>query len=349
MTNSRLENKLMTFLKFLISFSISLKLSLIPHEVFKDRANYLIGLAYSEKRFVELFDNIGVKILFQEPLFKISNYLLSFSLEHETILSLYAFLNCFCVLSFVLYNRKSFNYSLISILLLMLTPYFFATTLGSLRQGLGFNLILISFMRRDSILSNKFAFTLFLASLFHVIFFVFLFLTLSYRFTFRFVKNQKLLYFLIFVIVICIGLGWKFVTPLLASKQQYDEFEQSNSGLTFIGWFLLFIPFLYNYLYLRKSEVFFHEAVYQFALFMFICFLIFYWFAPGPYRILYSTMPLVIYALFNNRSLYSILSLVFITLYSLILIAVGAGSGSMNISYIEFIRIFFSISTIQVL
>ena len=93
MTNSRLENKLMTFLKFLISFSISLKLSLIPHEVFKDRANYLIGLAYSEKRFVELFDNIGVKILFQEPLFKISNYLLSFSLEHETILSLYAFLN----------------------------------------------------------------------------------------------------------------------------------------------------------------------------------------------------------------------------------------------------------------
>lgn len=337
------RNKFSLVTKIFIAFIISLKLSLIPNEVFKDRENYSMGLLYSDERYLELFDINWLSVMFQEPFFKFGNYVLVdfFHLEYDAILSFYAFINCFFVILFVLKTQDKILYSLFALLLIMITPYFFSATLGALRQGLGFNFILISLMRKDGIKSNYFTFSLFVASLFHVIFFVFLFLVLSYRFVSKFIKSKRTLYFVLFVNVLIIGFGWKFVTPLLADKQQYDDFGQSNSGVTFLLWCVIFIPFLFNYFYFKSKKIIVNEGVYEFSLLMFFSFLVFYWLAPGPYRILYSCMPILICSLFSNKSIYSNFALAFCVMYSFVLLSIGAGSGSMNIEYIDFIRLVF--------
>lgn len=333
----RLNYRLIVIFKLFIVLLLSLRLSFLPHDIFKDRVNYLFAIFNSEDIFFNLFEE-GWLLLLREPLFKLISYILSLSLESEFILSLYVFINCFTVFSFILLSRKKFLYSFVALLVLLITPYIFASTLGAVQQGLGLNIILISLLRRNSVTSNRFVIALFLASLFHVIFYVFLGTVVFYRIITRFNKNEVLPLFFVSCFLILVGLVWGVVTPLLNSTQSYEGYETITSGITFVGWFIVFLAFLSNYLYLKNKRIFFNKSVYILSLFFFMCFLVFYWLAPGPYRVLYSAMPLIVYSIFIHINKYSLLCLLLLMIYSVALILEGASEGSLNITYNEFIK-----------
>lgn len=335
------KNNFIKLSKIVFVTLVSLRLSLLPHDLFKDRANYLMRINTSETQFYELF-NSKTPILLNEPLFKVLNYILSFNFNPEFILSSYVFINCFFVLTFVLINRNSISHSLLALALLLVMPYFYGGTLGAIRQGLGLNLILISLMKRDHLLSIRFLFSLFLASLFHVIFFVFLALTLSYKIIRKITNNEKYVFSMILLCIIAIGTTWRLITPFLSSTQNYYDFEQNTSGITFIGWFIITIIFIYNYFYLKKTHKLTKEYIYIFTILMLICFLVFYWLAPGPYRILYSCSPLLACSLLNHFNKYSALCYSICFFYCFLLLLIGAGAGSMNVNFNQFITIVFT-------
>lgn len=332
----RLNHMFIVIFKLIIVFLISLRLSLLPQDLFRDRINYLYSISNSSEVLFGLMEK-GWFFLLHEPLMKLLNYLLSFYLESEFILSLYAFLNCFFVFTFILFNRKKISYSFLGLLFLLVTPYIFASTLGAIQQGLGFSIILIMLIRKENIASNRFACALFLASLFHVIFYVFLATLIFYRIVKRFNKSEVLSLFFVFGFMVLVGFLWGVVTPFLNSTQSYEDYKSTTSGVTFIGWFIVFLIFFINYLYLKKKGLNFYDSAYRLSLFFFLCFLVFYWLAPGPYRILYSAMPLIIYSLFMHINKYSIMCLIAILIYSFVLHSVDAGAGSLNVTYSDFI------------
>ena len=247
----------------------------------------------------------------------------------------------FVVLLFVLFNRASLVHTILALCLLLVIPYFYGGTMGAVRQGLGFNLVLISLMRKDSFISNNFLFALFLASLFHVIFYVFFVLILVYKVIEPLIKKEKYILPIIFLVVLIVGVSWNLLTSYLSESQKYEDFEHSTSGLTFLAWFFIFIFFVYNYIFLKKSQKIFNEDVYKFSLILFFVFLVFYWLAPGPYRILYSCTPILVCALLNNFNKYSAMCYFSIFLFCSLLIYIGAGAGTMNIDFIRFISIVF--------
>lgn len=330
------------FIKISFAFFISLRLSLLPHDIFKDRENYLFRIISNESQFFDLFSN-KIPIFLNEPLFKLSNYILSFYLKPEYILSLYVFINCFFVLIFVLKNRTSLSHTILALLLLFFIPYFYGGTMGAIRQGLGFNFILISLMRKDKLISNKFILNLFFASLFHVIFYVFLTLIFIYKILKKITNNELYILPIMFLFILAVGGTWYFITPYLSSSQNYEGFEQTTSGITFIGWFTIFILFYYNYFFLKKNKNIFDENTYLFALLMFFCFIVFYWLVPGPYRILYSCTPILVYSLLNNFNKYSALCFTVIFIYSFVLLYIGAGAGSMNVNFSQFLFAVFNV------
>jgi len=165
-------------LKYFFALFVSLKFSLVPHEFFKDRDNYLGRLENSEAIFFGVF-NGETPFIFSEPFFAFLNYFLGLFFDSDFLLSFYVFINTFVMLLFVLFNRRSLTYSFVAMLLLFAIPYFYGSTLGAVRQGLGFNFLMISLMRKNHVTSRSFIFSLFVASLFHVVFYVFLFLVMQ--------------------------------------------------------------------------------------------------------------------------------------------------------------------------
>lgn len=326
--------------KIIFAFLISLRLSLLPHEIFKDRVNYLSRIFANETQFFELFSS-EIPIFLNEPLFKLSSYILSFYLNPESILSLYVFINCFFVFVFVLLNRLSLIHTILALSLLLVIPYFYGGTMGAIRQGLGFDFILISLIRKDNLISKKFILNLFFASLFHVIFFVFFILVFYYKIIKKFINNDKYILFIMFLFILLVGGTWHLITPYLSSSQSYEDFEQTTSGITFLGWLVIFILFSYNYSFLKRKNKIFNESTYLFALLMFLCFIVFYWLAPGPYRILYSCIPIMVCALLNHFNKYSALCFLVTFFYGFLLLYIGAGAGSMNINFTQFLFIVF--------
>ncbi len=332
----RVNYALVMSFKLLIVFLLALRLSLLPNDIFKDRINYLFSVVNSEIIFFDLLEK-GWFSLLHEPLYKLTTYVLNLFFESETILILYVFVNCLCVFSFIAFNRIKLSYSILALLTLIITPYIFASTLGAIQQGLGLNLILISLIRKDDIHSNKFAFALFLASLFHVIFYVFLGIVFFYRIVKIYIRGEVVPFFFTSLFIVLIGFLWSVVTPYLNESQSYADFQKTTSGITFIGWASIFILFFYNFINMKKKKIVFNKSIYILAIYCFLCFLVFYWLAPGPYRVLYSAIPLVVYSLFSNLNKLSAICIVLLVLYSLILHSVDAGAGSLNISFIDFV------------
>lgn len=324
--------------KFFLAFSISLKFSLLPHELFRDRSNYLFRLDNSEALFFEGFGDQAL-IIFNEPLFSSLNYVLSGILTSDTLLSFYVFINTFFVLIFVLFYRKEMSYSLIAVAALLVIPYFYGATLGAIRQGLGLNLVLIGLMRRDGIKSNSLLFYFFMASLFHVVFYVFFAFVFSYRLFDKFFRRQGLVVFFVFLVVLLVSGAWRYFANYLSGSQSYDNFESSTSGATFFGWLLIFLAFVVNFYYLKRRSAAIFEAIHLVSMFMFMCFLVFYWVAPGPYRILYSCIPILICAIIDNFNKFSAICYIFLFLFSVFLLSVGSGAGSMNVSFIYFLKV----------
>lgn len=340
LSGTRADVIAISLLKIAFAFFVSLKLSLLPHDIFIDRENYLVAIANSEQRFFGLLDS-QVPLLVNEPLFELSNYLLGFLLQPESLLSFYVFVNCFVVLSFVLLNRVSIVYSVLAFFLLLAIPYFYGGTMGAVRQGLGLNLILISLMGKNALTSKSFLFSLFIASLFHVIFFVFLSMALFYKIAKSLVSNDKLILLLLFVFVLVLGVGWRFITPFLSESQSYSDFDRTTNGFSIIGWAVIFFLLACSYFNLKRRGAEINESLYLIAFLMFVCFLVFYWLAPGPYRILYSCTPIFVCALMHHFNIYSSLCYVVAFLYGVVLLYLGVGSGSMNVSFGQFLSILF--------
>lgn len=345
-TYSTVNDFLVKILKIFLVFFISLRIGSLPHHLFKDRVNYLFNVTNSESYLSMAYQSKFV--LLQEPLFKIINYSLYniLLIDAENILYLYALLNCVCVFTFIMFTKKSIVNSSIALIVLMITPYIYGSTVGALAQALGYNFILLSLMRGDRISSNKFALSIFIASQFHVIFYVFLSLVIVYRISLRIFKNEKISLMTVLFSIVIIGFLWQAVTPYLSKAQQYSDYSSSVSGATFIGWLLIFLFFLINYFYVTTKKLIsdHNKNIYILSLFFFLCFLVFYWLAPGPYRILYSTIPLVTYSLFMNINKFSLLCIVMLLMYSLALHSFGAGLGSLNVSYSEFYANILSLS-----
>src|SRR5690606_35225716 len=156
---------------------------------------------------------------------------------------------------------------LLAFCLLLVIPYFYGGAMGAIRQGLGLNFVLISLMRKDSLVSTGFLFSLFLASLFHVIFFVFLSMALFYKVIQKLFNSDKYILFVLFMFVMSIGVAWKFVTPYLSASQNYSDFERTTSGLSFIGWAVIFSLFSCSYFNLKRTGREINEARYLLVMF----------------------------------------------------------------------------------
>ena len=327
-------------LKLLFVIGVSLRFSFLPHSLFKDRDNYLIRLENSEQLFLNsLFGEVNV--LLSEPLFASLNYIMGNFFDPSVSLSVYVFVNTFVVLFYVIFFRKHILYSVLAVVLLAVVPYFYGATLGAIRQGLGFNIVIFSLMRKERLTSKFFLSSLFLASLFHVIFYVFFSLVLFYKVILLFTGRKTLILAGSLIVVSVIGGAWRLVSPYLSSKHHYESFEATTTGTTFLGWAFIFCLFLYNYFYIVKRQIKIYDSVYFFAALMFIIFLVFYWFVPSPYRIFYSFSPLLVCSIMINFNKYAAICYLSVFLYGVVLIFNGAASGSMTVTFGEFLKVLF--------
>lgn len=326
--------------KLVLALAISLRFSLLPHEMFRDRVNYLWSIENSSYGLGSLYDS-NVPLLLNEPLFDVVSFILSALFSAEIILSIYVFINCFAVLCFVLFNRGPILYSALALSLLLVIPYFYGGVLGAVRQGLGLNFVLFALMVSKNVTDNRVVFALAVASLFHVMFYIFLALVVTYRVLRLVSASDRVILFFMFLLVVLLGLTWSWFTPYLSSTQSYEEFDSRNSGLTMMGWGVIFLIFVYSYIRIKRSSVVVNDALFKLVLLMFFCFFVFYWMAPGPYRLLYSCAPLLVCALSSHFNVYSSICYMVTFLYSIVLMLIGSGAGSMNVEFGLFVKTVF--------
>ena len=289
-----------------------LLITLIPIDAVKDRGNYLNYASWPETLIIQRLEGGVLALIFNEPIFLLINFVLSFLFDEENVVRTIIFFGSFTTSYLVL--RYNYRYFLL-LLFFLLIPQVLKNYVIHLRQGLAMSFFLIGYLSTSK---NKFknSFFILLSPLIHSSFFVLVFLIYLNKFLekFRFDVTLKILVIALFGIISSFIM--ETVGQLSGARQaaQYEFTSADISGLAFLFWVLVFV------IYTLQGKHFLKKNLLSIAILIF--YLTTYFFIPVTARIFESGIVLV---LLSSLSLtdwrkYSFIGLIlFYTTYSVFL------------------------------
>jgi len=216
------KTKDMAVFRFVLAVAISLcyayVLSILPHELFTDRKNYM---QYYAQNYDVILKNINslTSWFFAEPLFLYLNKFLRFWLSPEETVTAIVFFNCFSVSFFCFRKFSNFFTSFLLLFFLFFSERTLSMQLGSIRHGVGFAIILLfyDYLKKD-------VYQILLVGgmgLLHNSFYI-IFVFLSLEFALRWIKSIKIRYFILFLIGLLIA-SVIYVVSLALGIRQFEQ------------------------------------------------------------------------------------------------------------------------------
>lgn len=310
---------------FLICFCLGLVyvnfLSLLPNELFRDRNNYLI-YASSAQDVISTYP--GILLFFNEPVFLYFNYILGKIFPFEFIPHIFVYITTSVYFYFIASYAKNFVTLLLGIALSLFIPYILQNEVVALRQGVATALFMLAFFNFKD--QKKIIASLFFCSLYHSIFFIFLFF---YLLNFIFFKNMELYKKVI------INFLWMFFFSLIAivvakffGLRQGDEYTGNTQIGGSGGAFIVFLStLLYLWFWGDRSN----KRLYEFAILGIVIFLTAYFLTPIAGRMYNTIMPFVLILLLQRSRLQDIVYLLTLVLIFLILFISGSYSSMLSV------------------
>jgi hypothetical protein len=261
-----------------------LLIDLVPIDAVKDRGNYLNYASWPETLIIQRLQGGVLALIFNEPIFLLINFLLSFLFDEENVVRSIIFFGSFTTSYLVLkYNYRYF----ILLLLFLLFPPVLKNYVIHLRQGLAISFFLIGYLSTSK-RQFKNSFFIFLSPLIHSSFFVLVFLIYLNKCLNKFKFDIALK---ILVIALC-GIISSFIMETagqLVGARQVDEHEFTSddiSGLGFLFWLVIFV------LYALQGKYYLKNNFLSIAVLLF--YLTTYFFIPVTARIFESGIVLVL-------------------------------------------------------
>ncbi|WP_409722636.1 EpsG family protein [Acinetobacter parvus] len=282
--NDRIEkDTLYKFGFFFFSFFYATFLSSLPIDAFVDRDNYLIYAQQSGYLLGLNYSSGLLRLIFNEPVWLLINFFLSFVLDPENVVRLIIFFSSFFVSYYALnYSKKN----LILLLIILLLPQILKNHIIHLRQGLALSFFLIGWFSNSKYRRNI---LLIMSAFIHSSFFF----VLAFIFIDKIVSTFKVDIYIKSIICFLAAIVLLLLMGVLASILGARQAEEivvlgQTSGLGFLFWLVMMFLFL-----LQKEFV---VAKQSFIILCIIVYLTTYFFTPYTARIFESTMLLILMA-----------------------------------------------------
>ena len=321
------------FMAMLISVLYAYLLSSMPHYLFKDRENYIIIYGTDFDYYLSQMTDVKM-LLFNEPLFFLVNKALSIFNDPEFSVKAIVFFICFSASYFCLTNFNNLFFGILFLIILFFNTQFFALQVIALRQGLGLALIFLVLPRIPKI---KFQLLFFIGlGLIHNSFFlIFAFLGINYVLeSYLKIQNFRKRIILLFVIGIIINGSMLLIANILGSKQAYDSFDNTSSGLMFVIWAIVFIV-----LYIQKHSWKGNTQnlnPYIISIVGLILYLTSYFLSPVAGRIIGTFIPFIYLSLFKNMKEKELILLILLTCINTYIFFNGGAESFLNADLNEF-------------
>jgi hypothetical protein len=214
-------------------------ITLIPTVGIIDRGNYLNYADYPELILLSNYESGLVTVFFNEPVFLLINFFLSFFLNEENVVRAIIFFGSFTTSFLILkYNYRYF----VILLFFLLMPQVLKNYVIHLRQGLALSFFLIGYLSK-----RKYIFFIFLSPLIHSSFFLIIFLIYIVKFLekINFDFSLKIGFNILFGILLSLIL--ETAGSLIGARQvnEYQFTDEKTSGIGFLFWlFILFIFYM---------------------------------------------------------------------------------------------------------
>jgi hypothetical protein len=261
-----------------------LLITLIPIDAIKDRGSYLDYASWPEVLIIKRLEGGVLALIFNEPIFLLINFVLSFLFDEENVVRTIIFFGSFTTSYLVL--RYNYRYFLL-LLFFLLIPQVLKNYVIHLRQGLAMSFFLIGYLSTSK---NKFknSFFILLSPLIHSSFFVLVFLIYLNKFLEKFRLDVTLKILVIALFGIISSFIMETVGQLSGARQaaQYEFTSADISGLAFLFWVVVFI------IYTLQGKHFLKNNLLSIAILIF--YLTTYFFIPVTARIFESGIVLVL-------------------------------------------------------
>jgi len=264
------------------SLLYALCLTLFLNDTYSDYLNYL-NYASSSNNIISAYAQNGVLfLLFNEPVWLLTNSLLALFFPPEIVIRLITFISSFSA-SFILMTKSKRPF--LWILLLLVLPAIFKNYLVHIRQGLAISLFLLAIYAPNQRLKNVFLTT---APFVHSSFFFVISFSLlsSVTASLRLSLLQRLtLPIAIFSFFVPITLS---ISQLAGARQSahYADLAIHASGLGFFFWTLILFIFILEGVSFLQSNYFAYMSL--------VFYLVSYWFLPVSPRIFESSIIMVL-------------------------------------------------------
>lgn len=319
------KKEIQSFFFVVISSFYALFLSLIPHEYFKDRANYFIHVLSAEDQLK--FLALDIKSFFVEPGFILLNYFFGFFVSESFLIASYVFFIAFTCSFFVLRNSSNALMASLGMLLILFVPNLWSLQLGAIRQGLAASLIFWAyhFFKSNDV---RFYAACFISGLIHIAGFLILALVLLDFFVKKYFPNVSPLKRGLFASFIFI-FGWYlggFVFGYLGDKHVvYLDKELNVSGALAVFYFV----FLFL-LYVKNNSIKYWSDFKSFAFIGVIVYVSIYFFIPIAGRFLdFFILPLIV-VLVSKFTVRNFILILFYLFSNVFLFFNGGAEGVMN-------------------
>ncbi|WP_173497665.1 EpsG family protein [Shewanella sp. ISTPL2] len=295
--------KLKVFVFFIFSAVFAFLLTLLPNELFRDRANYII-YAKDSLNIMERYD--GIALFTNEPLFLLLNSALSFFFEPDVVPLFFVFFIAFTISFFIFFRSKNIFLVLLGFFALALVPQSFHMLLIVLRQAFAASLLMwfvFYFWKSKLFFPLVFCLGFIHSSTFIVLFF----LILDKLFSITVTKNIFLRVSFIIFVSAFISFMILPIAEVLALRQasEYDEATSGGGG----GNFILYLIVLFISLTQSKQK-FTDDGLYIIAMLGVSIYLGMYFLSPFAGRLITTFMPFIICLMcsFGNKRALLLLS-----------------------------------------
>lgn len=223
-----------------LAVAYGLALAMLPMDAFLDRENYLVYAQSSDLTLAGYAASGWLRALANEPLWLLSNVVLSSFLAPEQVVRFFVFLPATTVAYLVLRTDPR---QFLWLLLILLLPQVIKNHIIHLRQGVAIAVFLLGW----NLTSSTWRRVLFLSTPFiHASFFFVLGLLALTHFAkkLRLAADLRMLTFIAAGVGVGVGLGW--LAQILGARQvqEYEFVAAQVSGLGFFFWCLVLILFV---------------------------------------------------------------------------------------------------------
>lgn len=311
------KSSLMKVSYFLVAIIYAYALTLIPHEYFKDRQNYMTIAKYYD---LLISERSGRSLFSSEMLFLYINKYLGYIFNPENIVYFYVFIINLALSMIFFLKSRNVILAILGLASFFLLPFGFSFQLGSLRQSLAIIIVMLAVLRFKSI--RNLSIIIFISGLIHTSLFSLLpFLIADHLFIKTFGQKRVWSRLILHLsIALFISLFLKLISQFFDISKLEFYFEMDYSTGAF---FIFFIPILifniYQYWRVKKIDTF--ELISIIGL---ISYLVFYFLTPISGRLITIFIPFIYLSLIKQFKPINILLLTYTLVVGIYFYSIGA-------------------------